>query len=174
MSLRLRDLWAPAWSLTLTGRRYRMRPLSLGTFAALEGEGITLPSLSSKAPPLLWARLFILLAELEGEEANEERILTALMQDPIALRRFQHALTEALSDRQATARQATKRQVKNPLHDKREEEADSDEEFDATFLLMVARLSKLSLEDLSRMTFSGIMALNKWLEENPPQPGLFG
>lgn len=182
MSLRLSDLWAPAWSITLRGQRYRMRPLSLGTFADLEGEGITLSSLSRKARPGTWARLFIFLADLEGEDADEERILAELLQDPIAFKRFQENLANALQDRtKAKQQQSTKRQVKNPLEgkkktDMREEESET-EELDASFLLMVARLSGLSLNDLSRMSFAGVLLVQHWLKDNPPQPsmgGLFG
>ena len=181
MSLRLSDIWAPAWSVTLKGHRYRMRPLSLGTFADLEGEGITLSSLSGKAPPVIWARLFIQLATLEGEDANEEHILASLLQDPVAFKRFQKHLKHALEDRsKVKQQQSLTRQVKNPLDkkkktDKREQEAEP-EELDASFLLMVARLSGLSLADLSRMSFSGVLLFQHWLKDNPPQPtgGLFG
>jgi hypothetical protein len=177
MSIRLRDLWAPAWSVTLTGQRYGMRPLSLRTFADLEGEGITLSSLSGKAPGTLWARLFMQLASLEPSQADEERILSALLQDPLALKKLQFELTNALSHKQQVQDNYRHRKVKNPLTEKKQEtpEEPVPEELDVSFLLMVARLTGLSLDDISRMTFSGILALQEWLKENPPQPtGLFG
>lgn len=188
MSLRFRDLWAPAWWLTLTGQRLAMRPLSLGTFAYLEGEGITLPSLSGKASPQIWARLLILLADLEGEDADEERVFARLLKDPIALQKLQHEMVSSLKQRDKTLerQKVNRRQVKNPLEhkktdkkaDNRDEAEDEPEELDAAFVLMVARLSGLSLADISKMSFRGLLGLQEWLKENPPQPsgmgGIFG
>lgn len=160
-----------------------MRPLSLGTFADLEGEGIRLTSLSGKAAPEVWARLFIFLAGLEGDDADEDQVLALLLQDPIALKQFQTELAHSLESKSTASRTATQRKVKDPRNLKkketqREEPADEEpEELDASFVLMVARLSGLSLADISRMSFAGVLLLQEWLKENPPQPslgGLFG
>jgi len=184
MSLRLSDLWAPAWSVTLGGETFRMRPLSLGTFAELESEGLGLSSLSRLVHYEQWAKLFALLAELDHhDEQVIKRLVRGILLDPVGFEKFQRTIEESLTYKNESRVQINRRTVKNPLEalkkeqrvkqGMREDEAET-EPLDATSILLAARLSGLSLADISRMSFRGLLALQDWLKENPPQPAGLG
>lgn len=156
-----------------------MRPLSLATFGELEAAGIPLSSLSGKGATEKWAQLFAHLAGRHEPDAAQE-LLADLLKDPVAFRRFQQRILDSLQasdDVKRDTPQKKRHTVKNPLEhmkrskdDMREEESETEESLDMTHLLMLSRLSGISLNDLSRMTFRGLHQLQQWLKDHPPDP----
>jgi|SRR5690625_1536549 len=171
--IHLSDLWAPHWQVTLNDRTFRMRPLSLRTFAEMEGVGLSLNMLAKGAADKqlqtkLSVDLFKFLAQVEDEDP--EVIIGLIAQDPRGFKEYTEVLTNSLKipdDEQP--RQVNRRQVKTDRPGDEPEEV-----LDMSGLLMFSRLSGISLADLSQMSFAGYLKLTRWLEANPPQPNLGG
>lgn len=166
---RLSDLFAPEWLTTLGGETYRMRPLSLDTFAELEGRGWDLAAMST-GDFYVWTRVFAYLAGLPSGDDDIEELAARFMSSPSDLKLFQHRIAESFyfeSDKDALKASTKKRKVVNP-NEKSEDNPDSNT--DVSFILLVARQSGISLADISRMSYRGVRALQQTLEDMPPTP----
>lgn len=174
--LKLKDLWAPPWTLVGKEKSFVMKPLSLGTFALLEGQGLDMSLLSSKDTKA-WLKLFYFLASIPPEE--EVNAYPYLLKDPLMMKKFQVELQEALStSAEQTTPKYNRRTVKNPLKLNENPTPELAEKFvypDMSFLFSLARLTGLNLSDFERMSFKGLSVLQAWLKENPPTPqaGIF-
>lgn len=164
--VRLSDLYAPEWTLVVGEETWRLKPLSLKTLAEAEGEFIFLEDLQAGQPEA-WLRF---LAFLSGKSPQE--VEASISRNPLALEAFQRQVLWSFGGEDDPRQQVRRRTVKNPLKDKVEKEV-KPEPVDFGFLITLSRLSGIQLGDLFRMSLRGLMALQKDLEANPPQPRLF-
>lgn len=181
--LRLCDVWAQPWGLNFGETRYEFKPLSLNTFAQAELRGLTLTKLAGQGDKVLeaWLLLFMFLAEIENTPANLEELLAVILTSPNEWEMFQHTVGSTFSDgsdaaspgKQVQTGQRRVKQWKPPKQDS-EDEQDEPDQADYSFLVLVSRMSGISLADLSRMTFRGLLSVQKSLEEMPPQPAMGG
>lgn len=164
---RLSDLVAPPWKHQLDGVTYDMRPLSLATYAELESRGIRLSDLSKPGALDLWVRLYSFLAH----DLDLEKVKAGFMACPLDVKTFQLAIQESFGGEEARQAVARHRKAVNPLKKQEEEEGELP---DMSFVVTLARLSGIPISDLFRMTFRGLDAVQRSLEEMPPQPSLGG
>lgn len=166
MNVRLSDLRAPEWRHTLSGTERRMKPLSLATFAEAEGQGLTL-SLLSKGSLEPWVQLYCFLAALDDSHA--ETVVTDFLTDPLGFQAFKSFVSEAFANEDAAYEGPTtpKPQVLHPKKkDAPEQEPERD---DMKFIVTLARMSGIPLSDLFQMTFRGLRAVQKSIEDLPQQ-----
>lgn len=182
--LKLSDLYAPAWTQVINNKIYTFKPLSLRTFAELEGIGISLFILQTqlKQKPELWTDLLYFLVGAITPKDKEE-FQANLLQDPIAHEHIKNRFSQSLNtkaapvERDRPSRFAPPPVIKNPILEaqkkaKEEQGEVTVEEMDMLFLFTLSRHSGVPLDNILDMTFKGVGALTEWLEENPPMPSL--
>lgn len=181
--MRLRDLQAPAWAVTLGVKTFRMRPLSLATFAEAEMYGLDLSRLSNKQDHKAWIELF---AFLSGQDPTDEQhladeLLPELLTDPIGFEAFRVRVAESFSGEELPQQQDAPEPKKGPRKvqkykspEPEEAVGEKKETVDYAFLIDVARTSGVPIRDLMLMTFYGVTCVSKSLEKLPPMPGLLG
>lgn len=181
--MRLRDLQAPAWAITVGERKFRMRPLSLATFAEAELYGLDLSRLSDKQDTKAWIELFAFLANTDptDEQHLRDEILPYLLVDPVGFESFRVRVAQSFSGEelpeQAPEREPKKgpRKVQKFKAPQPEEVVEAKKEsVDYAFLIDVARTSGIPIRDLMLMTFYGVTSVSKSLEKLPPVPGMAG
>jgi hypothetical protein len=161
---RLSDLFAPEWTLPVGEEVWRLKPLSLATIAEAEGRGIFLEDLQA-GDVQAWVSF---LEFLSGVEAT--RLIEALEQYPLVLEAFQRKVLWAFGAEDHPEVKVNRRTVKNPLKDTKKEV--KPEPTDFGFLVTLSRVTGISLNDLSRMTLRGLMAVQASLKDLPPAPRL--
>lgn len=162
--IRLSDLYAPNWSIPVGDTVWEMRPLSLATLAEAEGRGIFMEQLQSGKPEP-WFRF---LEFISGQ--TSEVIAKTVTEYPLVFEVFQQKVLWAFGSEEPEVK-VNRRQVKNPLKDKKEEAEVSSIDFG--FLITLSRVSGIALSDLFRMTLRGLSAVQDSLKELPPAPKLF-
>lgn len=175
MHISLSDLRAPPWRHTLKEKVYDMKPLSLETFADLEGLGVTIGKLQS-GQINQWLNLYAFLAGLPvgDDETPNQHLAMDVMTDPLAFKQFQEIILGAFTGSETGEGPTVirRRQVKDPREVEREQEREREgkpKETDMSFLITVARMSGIPLSELFRMTFRGIQGVQESLQEMPPQ-----
>lgn len=184
--LNLSDVQAPYWVWKASAeKRYRMRPLSLATFAEAELMGCGLDHLLSKNEQEsleAWINLYAFLSETTPEEASLEIVSNPKMFEAFAMQVQQTFLPPHDDDpSNKTSHGKSHRKSKDPREKIKIPDGDSMKpdgspgSTDYTVLFDLARLTKISLTDIYKMTFRGLIGLTKHLEDNPPIPsGLLG
>ena len=164
MSARLSDLIAPPWEHTFGDVRYRMRPLSLLTFAELEGLGVSLDTLTA-GDLEVWVRMYAYLAGLDPV-ASETLILKNMHTDPLGFKLFQEVIRTAFagSEEGEGPTVYNRRRVQDP---REAEKSEGRGGTDMSFLIAIARQSGIPLSDLLRMTFRGLHAVQASLQDMP-------
>lgn len=170
MKARLSDLYAPPWRHALNGVYRDMKPLSLATFAELEGYDITIGRLQS-GDAVVWLQLYAFLARMPlGEpDAADETLVAAVHVDPLGFQQFQEFVKNAFAGTEDGEGPTVvrRRRIKDPREQEKEREGKV-QETDMSFLIYLARMSSIPLSELLRMTFRGIHAVQASLEDMPP------
>jgi len=169
VSARLSDLLAPPWRHTFEEVTRTMRPLSLQTFAELEGLGISFDSLSAGNTEG-WVRMYTYLAGLRDPQ-DLPIILKSIRLDPLGFQVFQKLLESAFAGSKDGEGPTVvhRRTVKDPREAAKSE---GRSETDMAWLVTLARMSGVPLSDLFRMSFRGIHAVQASLQDMPPtNPG---
>lgn len=175
--LRLSDLVAPEWTHVQNERTFRMRPLSLKSFAQAESRGVSLSRLSAPNDMQVWVELFAFLADVPYRTQNEqENLLADILTDPVAFEQFRSRVAQSFADEQdSTPEEAAKKQRRVVQKYKPEkDDTEPQDDTDYGFVVDLARTSGLSLSDFFAMSFRGLIGVEKSLERMPPQPGLGG
>lgn len=184
--LKLSDIQAPVWVWKPNAEKtHRMRPLSLATFAEAELMGCGLDNLLSRNEQVAleaWINLYAFLGDIPQEEAALE-----IMTNPKMFEAFSQQVQLTFlppDDDEESSRGKSHRKSKDPRNkikipdgaSMRSEDSDSPStQTDYSIFFDLARLAKISISDLYKMTFKGLIALTKHLERNPPVPnGMFG
>lgn len=170
MGTRLQDLWAPWWKHQVGDTTYRMKPLSLETFSELACEGITLTAISEGGTEL-WLKFFCLLADQNTQE-EQEQLFARFLGDPLSMERFKLVVGQSIADPDGDSGSSSKpqrRRVKQFKDKPESEEGGHTEAEDMGFVVNLARMSGIPLSDLRRMTYRGMYAINRAMEELPPE-----
>lgn len=187
MALKLSDIRAPNWVWTNgAGKSYKMRPLSLATFAEAELMGCGLDQLLSdneQQSIAAWILLYAFLADISPEDASVELSTHPKMFEGFA-KHVQTTFLPPTEDESNETKKGTHRKSKDPRDKIKSMAGDSVSSSkdrkdqpgsDYVLLFDLARYMKISIDDLYKMTFTGLIGLSKHLEDNPPMPtGLFG
>jgi hypothetical protein len=171
MLVRLSDLIAPSWQHQLAGRWRAMRPLSLLTFAELEGYDIGMASLSSGEAEA-WIKLYAYLSGLDPH-SDLTALMRELVEDPLGFKVFQEIMKRAFEG-SADGEGPTVVRRRTIVDSREAAKSEGRHEIDMSFLVTLARMSGIPLSDLLRMTFRGIHAVQASLEELPPMMGGLG
>ena len=179
--MKLRDLQAPPWAVTVGERRFTMRPLSLATFAEAELYGLTLARLSDADSSTAWVELFAFLHGIDPTDTIriEEELLPELLTDPLGYEAFRVRVAESFSGEESTPQPSSpKSSEKKPRRVQKykapEEQVKESQLVDYGFLIDISRSVGISVHDLMRMTFYGVTSASQSLERLPPVPGLGG
>lgn len=179
MSIRLSDIQAQAW-VWRTGVPGKppvsMKPLSLATFAAAELAGCGLDALLNPDLEAATEAWIVLYAFLRGEDP--ELVAREVGVNRAAFAAFiEHVKASIESPVQEEQVRTSHRRSKDPRTHIVSPDGTTMEAREGTnyaVLFDLVRYTRVSLDDLYRMTYRGLMALSSHLEDNPPAPSLFG
>lgn len=177
--MKLQDIQAPPWWCRIGSTSYRLKPLSLATFAEAEVVGLTLGRLSTATSAEPWVQLLALLTDHDPADESyvQEHLLPDVLCDPLGFERFRTQVAGSFDtgDAPHPAKKKGPRKVqrfKKPADPAEDPEPEQDETLDFEFLVDVSRSSGVSMADLMRMTFTGVTAVSKSLERIPPAGAL--